>query len=167
VAENYVLYPHLKGVTNEDILKSIISDTERDLDITETARNVDFEFYWQEKCEKDENLKRLKKEQHGNSYKQAFIEKYIEKLLEDFHSSSEDSVKELTKKLNAARFEVFSLTISRLQHLDISIVFEYLPNLAFLTLTYGAKHVGMAYERPLFGMKMSDAKILKDCLRRT
>jgi len=167
VAENYILYPQLQGVTNEDILKSIISDTERDLDITETARNVDFEFYWQEKCEKDENLKRLKKEQHGNSYKQAFIEKYIEKLLEDFHSSSEDSVKELTKKLNAARFEVFSLTISRLQHLDISIVFEYLPNLAFLTLTYGAKHVGMAYERPLFGMKMSDAKILKDCLRRT
>ena len=88
-------------------------------------------------------------------------------MLEEFHSNSEDSVKELTKKLNAARFEVFCLTISRLQHLDISIVFEYLPNLAFLTLTYGAKHVGMAYERPLFGMKMSDAKILKDCLRRT
>jgi len=167
VAENYVLYPHLAGVTNENILKSIITDTERDLDITETARNVDFEFYWQEKCEKDEHLKRLKKEQHGNSYKQAFIEKYIEKMLEEFHSNSEDSVKELTKKLNAARFEVFCLTISRLQHLDISIVFEYLPNLAFLTLTYGAKHVGMAYERPLFGMKMSDAKILKDCLRRT
>ncbi len=69
MAENYVLYPHLSGVTNENILKSIITDTERDLDITETARNVDFEFYWQEKCEKDENLKRLKKEQHGNSYK--------------------------------------------------------------------------------------------------
>lgn len=46
-------------------------------------------------------------------------------------------------------------------------MFEYLTNLAFLTLTYGAKHVGMAYERPLFGMKMSDAKILKDCLRKT
>jgi hypothetical protein len=54
-----------------------------------------------------------------------------------------------------------------LQHLDITVVFEYLPNLAFLTLTYGAKHVGMAYERPLFGMKMSDAKLFKDCLRKT
>jgi hypothetical protein len=62
VAENYVLYPHLTNVTNENILKSIIQDTERDLDITETARNIEFEFYWQEKCEKDEHLKRVKKE---------------------------------------------------------------------------------------------------------
>ena len=47
----------------------------------------------------------------------------------------------------------------------MSIVFRYLPNLTYLTLTYGAKHVGMEYERPLFGMKMSDAKILSECLR--
>ncbi len=46
-------------------------------------------------------------------------------------------------------------------------MFDYLPNLAFLTLTYGAKHVGMEYERPLFGMKMSDAKIFSGCLRTT
>jgi len=42
-----------------------------------------------------------------------------------------------------------------------------LPNLAYLTLTYGAKHLKMAYERPMFGMKMTDAKILKECLRKT
>jgi hypothetical protein len=29
--------------------------------------------------------------------------------------------------------------------------------LTFLTLTYGAKHVNMDYERQLFGMKMSEA----------
>ena len=49
----------------------------------------------------------------------------------------------------------------------MSIVFRNLPNLAYLTLTYGAKHVGMEYERPLFGMKMSDAKIFAECLRST
>jgi Leucine-rich repeat (LRR) protein len=42
-----------------------------------------------------------------------------------------------------------------------------LPNLAHLTLTYGAKHIGMEYERPLFGMKMSDAETLKTNLRKT
>lgn len=47
----------------------------------------------------------------------------------------------------------------------MGIVFELLPNLTYLTLTYGAKHVGMEYERPLFGMKMSDAKIFSDCLK--
>ena len=49
----------------------------------------------------------------------------------------------------------------------MSIVFDCLPNLAHLTLTYGAKHVGMEYERPLFGMKMSDAKIFSECLKMT
>ena len=47
----------------------------------------------------------------------------------------------------------------------MSIVFNNLPNLAYLTLTYGAKHVGMEYERPLFGMKMSDANIFAECLK--
>mmetsp|Transcript_45925 Transcript_45925/g.33669 ORF Transcript_45925/g.33669 Transcript_45925/m.33669 type:complete len:106 (+) Transcript_45925:478-795(+) len=49
----------------------------------------------------------------------------------------------------------------------MGIVFGSLPNLAHLSLTYGAKHVGMEYERPLFGMKMSDAKSFADCLRTT
>lgn len=49
----------------------------------------------------------------------------------------------------------------------MSVVFRYLPNLTHLTLTYGAKHVGMEYDRPLFGMKMADAKILSECLRET
>lgn len=47
----------------------------------------------------------------------------------------------------------------------MEIVFQRLPNLAHLTLTYGAKHVGMEYERPLFGMKMSDASSLSKCLK--
>lgn len=49
----------------------------------------------------------------------------------------------------------------------MSIVFQELPNLSYLTLTYGAKHVGMEYERPLFGMKMSDANTLSNCLKTT
>lgn len=70
--------------------------------------------------------------------------------------------------MESARYEVFCLNISQLlSHLDMSIVFRYLPNLSYLTLTYGAKHVGMEYERPLFGMKMSDAKIFAECLRST
>jgi hypothetical protein len=47
----------------------------------------------------------------------------------------------------------------------MSIVFQHLPNLAHLTLTFGAKYLGMQYERKYFGMKMSDAKILADSLK--
>jgi hypothetical protein len=49
----------------------------------------------------------------------------------------------------------------------MSTAFAHLPNLTNLTLTFGAKHVGMQYERPLFGMKMSDAKNFASCLRST
>ena len=81
---------------------------------------------------------------------------------------AEGSIDELKKELEAARYEVFSLRINQLlSHLDMGIVFRYLPNLCQLCLTYGAKHVGLEYERPLFGMKMSDAKIFSECLRST
>ena len=73
----------------------------------------------------------------------------------------------MKKELEAARYEVFSLVITQLQHFNIEHVFKYLPNLMCLTLTYGAKHIGMEYERPLFGMKMSDANNFKNCLRTT
>ena len=77
-------------------------------------------------------------------------------------------MEELKKDLWAARYEVFCLKICQMtSHLDMSVVFRNLPNLSYLTLTYGAKHVGMEYERPLFGMKMSDAKIFAECLRST
>lgn len=132
--------------------------------ITVTAKNIDHEFYWEEKCKKQ--LKNVKKEEHGNSYKQAYVELHVQALLEAH--KAEASIAELKKELESARYDVFSLKISQLlSHLDMSIVFRFLPNLAHLSLTYGAKHVGMNYERPLFGMKMSDAKIFSECLRST
>jgi len=61
-------------------LKSIIKLIKLELPITTTARNVDLEFYWEKKCKKITNCK---KEDHGNSYKQAFIERRIQTLLEN------------------------------------------------------------------------------------
>jgi hypothetical protein len=43
------------------------------------ARNIEFEFYWQEKCLEGDDMegKNIKREQHGNSFKQAYIETHI------------------------------------------------------------------------------------------
>lgn len=144
----------MTGVDNEDITHQIVKLTDKNLPITTTAKNIDYEFYWEEKCVK---LKNVKKEQHGGSFKQAFIETHIQTLLENFKSKSDQSEKEIIKELEAARYEVFSLIITQLKDFDTKILFRYLPNLTFLTLTYGAKHVNMDYERQLFGMKMSEA----------
>lgn len=66
-----------------------------------------------------------RKEDHGNSYKQAYVERHIELLLEKF--KQEGNMIELRNELQAARNNVFSLNITQLlSHLDMSLVFKYL-----------------------------------------
>jgi hypothetical protein len=74
VADNITLYPALEGVEDNNVLTSIIKRIDLDLPITTTARNVDFEFYWEKKCK---TMKNCRKEDHGLSYKQAYIERKI------------------------------------------------------------------------------------------
>lgn len=45
------MYPELKGVQNNDnVLQSITKLIDPKLPITVTARNVEYEFYWEKKC---------------------------------------------------------------------------------------------------------------------
>jgi hypothetical protein len=108
----------------------------------------------------------INKEEHGNSFKQTYIERYLQELLEKHKADGNQS--NLIEELSACRYDCFSLNITQmLSHLEMNVVFDNLPNLSYLSLTYGAKHVGMEYDRQLFGMKMSDARIFSDCLRTT
>lgn len=105
-------------------------------------------------------------EEHGNSYKQAFIERHIQTLIEKF--KSQGNLEDLKIELNSVRYDVFRLEILELEsHLNMGVVFQYLPNLTDLAITYGAKHKGMEYESSLFGMKMADAEVFSECLRTT
>ena len=157
------MFPELKGVTDPAITKQIIKLTERSLPITTTARNIEYEFYWEEKCKKE--LKNIKPELHGCSYKQAYIETHVQKLLENFKGKAGEE--EIIKELRAARNEVFCLIITQLKDFDCRILFKNLPNLSYLTVTFGAKHVDMEYERQLFGMKMSEAQFFRECIKNT
>ncbi len=63
---------------------------------------------------------------------------------------------------------MFSLGLQQLlSHIDLELVFKYLPNLSNLELTYGVRKIGMKYERSLFGMKISDAMSLAKCVKAT
>ena len=73
------MYPQLDVIEDQNVLQSIVKLMDTNLPITTTARNVEFEFYWEKKCKA---LKNCKKEDHGGSYKQAFIERRIQELLE-------------------------------------------------------------------------------------
>ena len=68
VAKNFHMYPELEGISDHNVLQSIVKLIDPDLPITTTARNVDFEFYWEKKCKLLKNPI-CRKEDHGNSYK--------------------------------------------------------------------------------------------------
>ena len=80
VAQNFEMYPELKGINDPNVLQSITKLIDAKLPITVTARNVEYEFYWEKKCKQ---LTNCKKEDHGGSFKQAYIERRIQELLEN------------------------------------------------------------------------------------
>ena len=67
VAANFERYPELEGVKDPVIQEEIVKLADRTLPITTTGRNIDFEFYWEDKCKTQ--LKNCRKEDHGLSYK--------------------------------------------------------------------------------------------------
>jgi hypothetical protein len=63
VAANFQMYPELTGVEDKNVLREIVKLTSKSLPVTTVARNIDFEFYWQQKCLSsdemaDKNIKR-------------------------------------------------------------------------------------------------------------
>ena len=52
-----------------------------------------------------------------------------------------------------------------MSHLDMEMLFQNVPTLCNLEMTFGVKEIGMEYERSLFGMKMSDVTSLQKALR--
>ena len=52
-------------------------------------------------------------------------------------------------------------------HIDLAMLFDTTAScLTSLTLTYGMKHVGMDYDKSLFGMKLSDCRSLAKAIER-
>ncbi len=50
VAANFKRYPELEGVNDVQVQQEIVKLADRTLPVTTTGRNIDFEFYWEDKC---------------------------------------------------------------------------------------------------------------------
>jgi len=61
--------------------EQIISKTSLTLPLEVTAPHIENESYWKQVCEN--KFKNCRPEEHGGSYKQAFIEKYLQQRLEN------------------------------------------------------------------------------------
>jgi hypothetical protein len=72
----------------------------------------------------------------------------------------------LLERLVAAGGTVRQLEVEQLpSHVDLELVFSRLPRLEAFKLSYGMRHLGMRFERSLFGMRPADAESLSRCLR--
>uniref|UniRef100_A0A6T8GLA2 Uncharacterized protein n=1 Tax=Hemiselmis andersenii TaxID=464988 RepID=A0A6T8GLA2_HEMAN len=136
-----------------------------DLPLNVSAPLIDMEQYWK-RCATDLFQNCLPAD-HGHSWKQLFFEKTLEEALENFDGS--DSAKASLHKLLATCADfVYKLKIRQFaSHADIGFIFEALPNLYSLSITFGSRSVGMKYERSIFGMKLFDSECLSQQLPRS
>ena len=161
VSKNFFLYPSLPGLRVQSILDKIIDQVSTSLPITVTAPNIEHESYWKKACES--RWKVVTPNDHGWSWKQTYTERHLQELLNK-HVGEEYSL--LHETIEAIRNYIFGLNIEELpSHLDLRIVFDRIPCINRLKVSFGSKHLGSEYDRSLFGMRMSDAASLAKCIK--
>lgn len=161
VSKNFFLYPHLPGLRVQYIIDKIVEQVSTSLPITVTAPNIEHESYWKKACES--RWKVITPNDHGWSWKQTYIERHLEELLNK-HSGEDYSL--LHETIDAIRNFVFGLNIEELpSHLDLRMLFDRIPCINRLMVSFGSKHLGSEYDRSLFGMRMSDAAGLAKCIK--
>lgn len=165
ISDRFSSDPHIQNVPRK-FFPDIMSRLPVDLDVRTTAPNVSDENYWK-RCCMSKPWKNLEISQHGLSWKQLYLEKYLKDSFEGFDANVDD-IDCLIDTVKSCHDFIFTLEIDQLlSHLDLNEVCSHLKNLSRLRLTYGVKQIGMKYERMLFGMKISDATNLSHIVKNT
>ncbi|EGR28694.1 leucine rich repeat protein [Ichthyophthirius multifiliis] len=168
VAKNFHLYPELTGLP-EHIKDIIIQKTTTDLPILITAQNIYQEAYWQRSCKNrwGTSHKPINIEDHGRSWKVAYLERYMEEFLVNVQSADENERKQIIQsELRVAYSWIHTLNIQNTnQPLDIEYICKNLPLLTSLQVSYGLKYTGMEYNRQSIGMKLSEAANLGEAIK--
>lgn len=166
LTKHFCAQPSVGGIPNQ-FLPEITKRLPVDLDIKASAPYIVDENYWKRCCLNRPGWANREIEQHGLTWKQLYVELNLQEMLENF-DPSRDNLENLLRCIHACQDSVFALQIEQLlSHLDMDQICALLPNLTRLCLTYGVKHIGMKYERMLFGMKISDATSLARCIKYT
>lgn len=166
VSDRFCLEPKATNVPRK-FFPEVMARLPLDLDVCVSAPNVSDENYWKRCCMSKPEWKNLEISDHGLTWKQLFLEKHLQELLEDFDPSADD-LDHLIDSVKACSEFIFTLEVDQLlSHLDLHELCVHLKNLTRLRITYGVKQIGMKYERMLFGMKISDATSLSHIFKST
>mmetsp|Transcript_5236 Transcript_5236/g.9253 ORF Transcript_5236/g.9253 Transcript_5236/m.9253 type:complete len:465 (-) Transcript_5236:13-1407(-) len=186
IGRNFEMRPFITKVPDTQI-PLLTSFIDPKLDIEIASANIYDENYWRRRAMSQSSWKHYEIANHGMTWKQLYLEKSLQDLLETYvpdkriqkarqptryydDEPEEEKISEKTilSHLVASQDYVFQLSVAQLlSHIDLGILFENLPNLTRLELTYGVKRVGMCYDRSLFGMKTCDATSLACALKTT
>lgn len=168
VAKNIFLYPNLSELPEEDQEK-IISKVSTKLSIQYTAPYISEESYWKKACEDrwQNTTKKINIEEHGSSWKVAYLERHTEEFLSNLDIKDEnDRLAAIKSELKPASSWIRQLKIfNMLQPLDMELITRLLPCLTSLALTYGMKNSGMEYNRQSLGIKLSEAANLGEAIK--
>jgi hypothetical protein len=164
LAHNFASRPTLRGIANRYINR-MTELLPTDLPLEVTGPLIDDEGYWK-RCS-TARWDNCQISDHGSSWKRCYFERNLADFLESFDPAKQDT-EELTRTLAVSKDYIFSLRIKQfLSHLDMEMLFQNVPTLCNLDMTFGVKEIGMDYDRSLFGMKMSDVTSLQKALRVT
>lgn len=167
LAECYHEYPALDTIPPE-YLDSVIAllDLSK-ITFVVAAKHIATEKFWRRMCEERWQLCQLSK--YGSSWKRMYVERHLEELLESYYPSQQQrNYAILIAEVEAAQPFVHALTITQLlSHIDLGPILLRLPHLSSLSLTYGARQLGMDYDKNVFGMKLADVMALSQFLAQT
>ena len=99
---------------------------------------------------------------HGGDWRRLYHERSLTELLE---STDEEAMRTLEPAVEAAGPWVRSLALQQLpSRMDLWILFQHATSLTSLSVTYGYRKLRLGFERSFFGMKLSDARSISECL---
>lgn len=142
-------------------MREITSRLMGDLDLKIASEFVFDENYWKQRCQQFPP-RNYQINEHGLTWKQLFFETHLQQCLEE-HDSHEEGRRglDLLSVASYSQNYIFTLkTQQLLGHPNLDLLCQTLPNLTKFEMKYGAKKLGMKYDRMLFGMKVSDANCL-------
>jgi hypothetical protein len=167
LAENYDAYPALDRIPPEYLDNVVALLDPSQIDFSVAAKYINAEKFW----------KRLSQERwpicqpglHGMSWKRMYIERHLQALFEAYYPSNQgQNYERLMIEVTSGKHFVHTITIFQLlSHLDLSDILVDFPHLSSLTLVYGARKLGMDYDKSLFGMQLKDAMHLSKVLATT
>eukprot|EP01135_Chromosphaera_perkinsii_P004385 Nk52_evm36s279 gene=Nk52_evmTU36s279 len=149
-----------------------------------TGPLIDYEDYWKKCCQIRWKICDIS--QHDNSWKQLYFEQNLEELIENFIPEHSE-LREIEQVLSMSKPFIRKLKIKQLlpkikeekgsnesddesddeecNHLNIGSIFQGLPKLEDLDITYSVRSCGMNFNWALFGLTRQDTNKLGKFLK--